>query len=627
MRTGTSATGVGHDDASPSGTSCSEARRYTFELDRRDFCRLFGGGLVVLVARGRCPTRRNPAAPRPQGRGDAARARRLAAHRRGRRACTVYTGKVEIGQNIRTSLAQAVAEELRVPIASIAHGDGRHRPTPVRRGHVRQRRRRRAWRRSCARAAATAREVLIDLAAARRGRSIARTLTARDGKVVARRTAASLAYGELTKGQKLTGTIPADAGRRRRPTQWTSAARRSRRSNGRDFVTGRHQYTPDMRRPGMLLRASPPARRLSAARSCQRGRAKARGDGRASRSSATATSSASSRRPSARASRAAAAIQAEWNVPPGQPSSETIFEHLKKNRERAGGRGGGRRTARRCRGWRVGRAHVRGRRTRIAVHRARAARAARRGRRVGGRQADRLDRHAAAVRRARPSWPRRSGIPEDRVRVIVPDTGSGYGGKHTGEAAIEAARLAKAAGKPVKLVWTREEEFTWAYFRPAGVIEVKSGVDADGTHRRLGVPQLQLRRLRHPDAVRQSREARHVVPRVEVAAAAGLVPRARRDREPLRPRDAHGRARARARHRRRRVPAEEPEGRAPAGRARRGGEEVRLAEAVRRRAARSASRAAPRRASYVATAAEVSKTAGGRSRSCASSPRSSAARS
>ena len=38
------------------------------------------------------------------------------------------------------------------------------------------------------------------------------------------------------------------------------------------------------------------------------------------------------------------------------------------------------------------------------------------------------------------------------MRVIVPDTGSAYGGKHTGEAAIEAARLAKAAGRPVKLV-------------------------------------------------------------------------------------------------------------------------------------------------------------------------------
>jgi isoquinoline 1-oxidoreductase len=62
----------------------------------------------------------------------------------------------------------------------------------------------------------------------------------------------------------------------------------------------------------------------------------------------------------------------------------------------------------------------------------------------------------------------------------MPDTGSGYGGKHTGEAGIEAARLAKEANKPVKVVWTREEEFTWAYFRPAGVIEVKAGADKNG---------------------------------------------------------------------------------------------------------------------------------------------------
>jgi isoquinoline 1-oxidoreductase len=73
------------------------------------------------------------------------------------------------------------------------------------------------------------------------------------------------------------------------------------------------------------------------------------------------------------------------------------------------------------------------------------------------------------------------GLPQTRVRVIVPDTGSGYGGKHTGEVAVEAARLAKGAGKPVKLVWSREEEFRWAYFRPAGVIDVGAAVRADGT--------------------------------------------------------------------------------------------------------------------------------------------------
>jgi isoquinoline 1-oxidoreductase len=71
-------------------------------------------------------------------------------------------------------------------------------------------------------------------------------------------------------------------------------------------------------------------------------------------------------------------------------------------------------------------------------------------------------------------------IPESQVRVIVPDTGAGYGGKHAGDAAIEAARLSKAVGKPVKVVWTRQEEFTWAYFRPAGLIEIRSGVDKEG---------------------------------------------------------------------------------------------------------------------------------------------------
>ena len=70
---------------------------------------------------------------------------------------------------------------------------------------------------------------------------------------------------------------------------------------------------------------------------------------------------------------------------------------------------------------------------------------------------------------------------KEKVRVIMPDTGSGYGGKHSGEAAIEAARLAQEAKKPVKIVWSREEEFAWAYFRPGGVIEVSAGVNKDGT--------------------------------------------------------------------------------------------------------------------------------------------------
>lgn len=71
-------------------------------------------------------------------------------------------------------------------------------------------------------------------------------------------------------------------------------------------------------------------------------------------------------------------------------------------------------------------------------------------------------------------------LKQEQVRVIVPDFGGGFGGKHTGEAAAEAARLAKETGKPVKVRWTRQEEFTWAYFRPAALIKIDAGLDANG---------------------------------------------------------------------------------------------------------------------------------------------------
>ncbi len=71
-------------------------------------------------------------------------------------------------------------------------------------------------------------------------------------------------------------------------------------------------------------------------------------------------------------------------------------------------------------------------------------------------------------------------LPESRVRLIGCDCGSAFGGKHGPEVFLEAARLAKAAGKPVRVVWTREEEFVWSYCRPAGVIDVQSGMSKDG---------------------------------------------------------------------------------------------------------------------------------------------------
>src|SRR5204863_8204842 len=84
------------------------------ELNRRDFFRVVGGGVVVAFLLSH-EVADNAFAQRP-GRGGGTASRELGAwlHIGEDSKVTVYTGKVEIGQNIRTSLTQAVAEELRI---------------------------------------------------------------------------------------------------------------------------------------------------------------------------------------------------------------------------------------------------------------------------------------------------------------------------------------------------------------------------------------------------------------------------------------------------------------------------------------------------------------------------------
>jgi nicotinate dehydrogenase subunit B len=72
------------------------------------------------------------------------------------------------------------------------------------------------------------------------------------------------------------------------------------------------------------------------------------------------------------------------------------------------------------------------------------------------------------------------GIEETKVRIVAINPGGGFGGKHRAECEIEAARLSRIAGKPVKVSWTREEEFTCSYHRPAGLVEIESATGADG---------------------------------------------------------------------------------------------------------------------------------------------------
>ena len=71
-------------------------------------------------------------------------------------------------------------------------------------------------------------------------------------------------------------------------------------------------------------------------------------------------------------------------------------------------------------------------------------------------------------------------FPPPNVRIITPFVGGGFGGKSRNQQAVEAARLAKLTGKPVMVAWTRKEEFFYDTFRPAAVVKITSGASNSG---------------------------------------------------------------------------------------------------------------------------------------------------
>ena len=449
---------------------------------RREFLERFGAGLVVTLV-----SRDLLRAPDAFGAVESEAAEEIGAwlHVAGDGRVTVYTGKVEFGQGIRTSLAQEVAEELRVSMASIEMimGDTELTPfdmgtfgslsTPQMGTKLRT-------------VSAAARELLIGLAAQHWGVATA-SLTANDGRVHDANAGRTITYGELTAGRRLAETVREDASLTD-PKKWRVAGTSVPKVEARELVTGRHQYTSDIVRPGMLFGkvVRPPAygSKLSGF------------DG----SPATGMSGVVVMREGTfagvaapdmdSATRALAAVRATWTPTDSpQPDSKDVYAYLKATRpnesgERGGEGGRGRPIVKGDVDAALAGAAKRLTQTYTVAYIAHVPLEPRAAVAEWSRdaQGDKLTVWTGTQRpfAVRDELAEALGVPQDRVRVIVPDTGSGYGGKHTGECAVEAARLARAARKPVKLVWTREEEFRWAYFRPAGVIDVDAGVNKDG---------------------------------------------------------------------------------------------------------------------------------------------------
>jgi isoquinoline 1-oxidoreductase len=451
-----------------------ERPRYKFEPDRRDFLKLVGGGILVCVAW-------NPLDGQESGRSGRSRLsspQELDAwlHINDEGRVTVYTGKTEVGQNIRTSLSQVVAEELHSGVELIElvmadtgltpydGGTAGSRTTPSMAPQLRK-------------AAAAARELLVDLAAEELG--VAReSLTVADGRVSHAESKRSLGFGQLAKDKKLTKRVGSEA-TASDPANWKVAGTSVPKVNGAAIVTGGHRYSSDVSLPGMLFGKVLRPERVGATLASVDTSPAAAMEGVTVVRDGDFVGVAAPSEPAAR--RGLTAIRAEWKSPPDAPKD--LFAALKQPPQPGASRGfsGGRGNfSRGSIEQGLAAAEHKLQTTYTVAYLAHAPlepRAA-----VAEWKDGQLTVWTGTQRPfgVRGELAEAFGMQADKVRVIVPDTGSGYGGKHTGEAALEAARLAKAAGKPVKLVWTREEEFTWAYFRPAGVIEISSGVTSDG---------------------------------------------------------------------------------------------------------------------------------------------------
>jgi len=445
---------------------------YVFESDRREFFKLLGAGMLVFSTLRR-------ASGQESGRGGAKRGESLPQeidawlHIGENGRVTVYTGKVEVGQNIRTSLTQAVSEELRLPSEKIDLVMGDTQLTPFDMGTFGSRTTP-TMNLQLRKVASAARDLLIGLAA-EQWHVDSKILIARDGKVTDPQGKRSAEYAALVKGQQLTKSVPAED-----PlipaNNWTVLGQSAPKIDGREFVTGQHRYPSDQRLPemwhGKVLR---PVSFRATLVSVDLSKAEQMGTVAVRDGNFVGVAAPNF----ALAKAALDAIKAEWKEEP-QPSSKELFEYLRKNTKGAGADSDERQELGNVDQALTSAAH-RLKQTYTVSYIAhvplepRAALATWDG---GDLTVWTGTQRPFGVRGELAEALR---MPEDRVRVLMPDTGSAYGGKHSGETAIEAARLARAAKRPVRVTWTREEEFTWAYFRPAGVIDVGSGVAADGT--------------------------------------------------------------------------------------------------------------------------------------------------
>ncbi len=433
-------------------------------MDRREFLKLLGGGIFILFYAGDseelAQVRRRRGYPTDFN-------AYLRIGEDGRVSC--FSGKIEMGQGVITSLAQMLAEELDVPldIVDMVMGDTDQCPwdmgtfgslsTKYFGPPLRQ-------------AAAEARVVLIQLAAEHLQVS-PEQLATKDGTVFKKNDPEKkVSYAQLTKGKRIERHL------KEKPpikhySKHTISGKSTNRKDALEKVTGEAKFAGDIRLPGMLY-----ARLL---RPAAHGAKLKRADTSAARKVKGVQIIEDGELIAVlheypdEAEKALGMIKAQFDHPEKKVNNQTIFQHLLNAAPpgevvvQAGNLEEGKKQAAKTCEAKYFNHYV--------AHAT-------------------LEPHTAVVKiegnkatawastqtpfRARDEVAEALGLSSENVRVITPFVGAGFGGKTRNQQVVEAARLAKLTGKPVQVAWSRQEEFFYDTFRPAAIIDIKSGINS-----------------------------------------------------------------------------------------------------------------------------------------------------
>ena len=434
---------------------------------RRNFLKKLGGGIIVAFSIGKLSIL-DSFAQNPD-----IEALNFNAYLRvkedGRVDC--YTGKIEMGQGVNTSLAQAVAEELEVSIYSIDMIMGDTELCPYDDG---------TWGSMTTRfadpvlraAAAEARIILIGLAAEQL-KVAPGLLEVKEGVVYVKNDISKkISYAELTKGQKIIQTLK-DKPAIKKAKDFKIVGKPIVRLDAEAKVTGKAKYTGDIKLPGMVYASivRPTvfgSKKLSvdASKLVDFEGAKLIEDG-----NLVAVVHSNSEIAYA----AAQQVKVNWEAPELKVDQDTIFKHLENTIKdsRIHQEGGNLTTGKTLSETVIEGDYLDGYKAHASIETHCA---------TCFFEGDKLTMWASTQSPfgTRKRIAKTLNMPLEKVHLKQILLGGGFGGKISDLQAVEAAKIAKICGKPVQLIWSRREEFMFVGFRPAALMKVSSGVDPNG---------------------------------------------------------------------------------------------------------------------------------------------------